>query len=186
MAATSAFLPASAPSSSMHSIVISVESMSMARSFRSAKHRPSSIQAWSMRRAAHKAAIPSFFIASTRRKACGARLRTARGFARSESASRSPGASPGPCTTRFTPPSRSELLQDVRHRLDALLPGGELGLDAQLLRPGEAGLAALAADVVDHLGGVERRVLHEMQLHRLVRGVDARPAERLRDHAHAM
>ena len=44
IAAISAFLPASSPSSSMHSIVISVESMSMASSFRSAKRRPSGTQ----------------------------------------------------------------------------------------------------------------------------------------------
>ena len=70
--AISVFLPAKSPSSSMHSMVMSVESMSIARSLRSAKRRPSGIQAWSMRRASHKGAIPSLRIACVRRYAPGA------------------------------------------------------------------------------------------------------------------
>src|SRR5580765_9057212 len=76
--------------------------------------------------------------------------------------------------------SHGELLQDVLHRGGALLPGGELGVDAQLLGAGEAGMATLLADEVDRLGAVERRVLHELELHRLVGGVDPRHAERPR------
>src|SRR3977135_4427606 len=70
--------------------------------------------------------------------------------------------------------SGGELLEDVAHRLGALLPGGKLGVDAQAVGAGEARAAAFAPDEIDHLGAVERRVLDELQLHRLVRRVDAR------------
>src|ERR1043166_1650917 len=80
--------------------------------------------------------------------------------------------------------SGGELLQDVLHRRGALLPGRQLGLDAQLLGAGEAGVAAFLADEVDHLGAVERRVLDELELHRLVRDIDPRHAERPRGDAH--
>src|SRR5688572_26581227 len=65
------------------------------------------------------------------------------------------------------PISGGELLQDVARGGRALLPGRELGLDAQLLRAGEACVATLFADEVDDLPAVERRILDELQLHRL-------------------
>src|SRR3954470_11094135 len=73
--------------------------------------------------------------------------------------------------------SRGELPEDVLHRGGALLPGRQLGIDAQLLGTGEAGMAALLADELDDLGAVERRVLHELELHRLVGDVDASHAQ---------
>src|SRR5947209_1929330 len=91
-----------------------------------------------------------------------------------------PRSSPGP----GRPDSRRELQQDVLHRLGALLPDGELGVDAQAVGTGEARGAALLADELDHLTAVERRVLDELELHRLVRGVDARDAERPGGEAH--
>src|SRR2546423_6969048 len=80
--------------------------------------------------------------------------------------------------------SGGELKEDVLHRLGALLPGGQLGIDAQALRAREARGAAFLADELEHLAAVERRIFHELQLHRLVRGVDARDAERPRGEAY--
>jgi len=51
---------------------------------------------------------------------------------------------------------------------------GSLTSTRRRSRAGEARGAAFLADEVEHLGGVERRVFHELQLHRLVRGIDAR------------
>src|SRR4051812_22376081 len=79
---------------------------------------------------------------------------------------------------------RSQLQQDVLHRLRTLLPRWELGVDAQPVGAGEAGGAAFLADELDHLAAVDRRVLHELELPRLVRGVDARDAERPRGEPH--
>src|SRR5260221_3041582 len=59
----------------------------------------------------------------------------------------------GPWTTRFNQSSR-ELKEDVLHRLGALLPGGQLGVDAQPVGTGEAGAAAFLADEVDHLAAL--------------------------------
>src|SRR6478609_3452218 len=81
-------------------------------------------------------------------------------------------------TTRFTPLSCSELQQDVLHRLGAFLPGGQLGVHAQAIGTGEAGAFSFLLDERDDLAAVDRRILHELQLHRLVRGVDASDAER--------
>src|SRR5690242_19441752 len=72
----------------------------------------------------------------------------------------------GPCATRFM--LGGELQQDILHRLRALRPGRNLGLDAQPLRAGEPRGAAFLADEIDHLAAVERRVLDELELHRLV------------------
>src|SRR5918992_4981554 len=84
------------------------------------------------------------------------------------------------------PVSRGELLEDVLHRRGALLPGGELGVDPQLLGAGEPRVAALLADEVDDLAAIKRRVLHELQLHRVVRRVHARDTKRPRGDAHHM
>src|SRR5438105_10392680 len=46
--------------------------------------------------------------------------------------------------------SGGELQQDVLHRLGALLPGRQLGVDAQAVGAGEARGAALLADELDH------------------------------------
>src|SRR3954470_1577433 len=89
----------------------------------------------------------------------------------------------GPWTTRFNESSR-ELKEDVLHRLGALLPDGKLGVDPQAVGTGEAGAAALLANEVDYLAAVDRRVLHELQLHRFVRGIDAQDAERPRRQPH--
>ena len=61
---------------------------------------------------------------------------------------------------------------------------GSLASTRSFSGPARRACAALLADEVDHLGAVDRRVLHELQLHRLVRGVDARHAERPRGDAH--
>src|SRR6267143_7100091 len=79
--------------------------------------------------------------------------------------------------------SRGELVQDLFHRLRALGPRRQLGLDADALRTDEARVASPAHEL-DHLGAVERRVLHELQLHGLVGRVDARNAERPRGDAY--
>src|SRR5207302_11216319 len=60
----------------------------------------------------------------------------------------------------------------------------QLGLDAQAIGTGEASGAAFLADEVDHLAAVERRVLDELQLHRLVRHIDTRDAKGPRGEAH--
>src|SRR3954453_18190522 len=99
-----------------------------------------------------------------------------------------PGAGRSPAKGRIRDMAYSlsggKLPEDVLHRGGALLPGGQLGVDAKLLGTGEAGMAALLADEIDHLGAVERRVLHELELHRLVGDVDARHAQRPRGDAH--
>src|SRR5216684_5592639 len=79
--------------------------------------------------------------------------------------------------------SRGELVQDLFHRLRALGPRRQLGLDADALRADEARVAS-AAHELDHLSAVERRVLHELQLYGLVGRVDARNAERPRRDAY--
>src|SRR5467141_3258112 len=79
--------------------------------------------------------------------------------------------------------SRGELVQDLFHRLRALGPRRQLGLDADAFRTDEARVAP-AAHELDHLAAVERRVLHELQLHGLVGRVDARNAERPRRDAY--
>src|SRR5689334_20849232 len=93
-------------------------------------------------------------------------------------------ARPGSLITTLTPNSRGELAQELAHGLGALLPRGELRVDAQLVGAGEAGAAALLLDEGDDLRAVERRILDELQLHRFVRRVDARHAERPRGDAH--
>src|SRR3954447_25360598 len=99
-----------------------------------------------------------------------------------------PGAGRSPAKGRISDMAYSlsggKLPEDVLHRGGALLPGGQLGVDAQLLWTGEAGMATLLADELDDLRAVERRVLHELELHRLVGNVDARHAQRPRGDAH--
>src|SRR4051812_13775995 len=78
--------------------------------------------------------------------------------------------------------SCGELLQDVFHSLRALLPGGQLRFHTQALRPGEARIAA-GANEVDDLCAVYRRILDELELDGLVRGVDAGDSQRPRRNA---
>src|SRR5581483_2615832 len=65
----------------------------------------------------------------------------------------------GPWATRFT--LGGELPQDVLHRLRALVPGGDLRLDAQPIGSCETRRATLLADELDHLAAVQWRVLDE-------------------------
>src|SRR5437879_8949455 len=67
--------------------------------------------------------------------------------------------------------SRGERVQDLFHGLRTLGPRRQLGLDADAFRTDEARVAP-AAHELDHLGAVERRVFHELQLHGLVGRVD--------------
>src|SRR5258706_8422462 len=99
----------------------------------------------------------------------------------------------GPWPIRFTvlnekngvcPHLSGELQQDVPHRLRALLPGGQLDVDAQAVRPGEARGAAFLADEVEHLAAVERRAPSERVRPRPPRGIHAADAHRAPPAAH--
>ena len=74
-------------------------------------------------------------------------------------------------------------MEDFFHGLRALGPRRQLGLDADAFRTDEARVASPAHEL-DHLRAVERRVLHELQLHGLVGRVDARDTERPRGDAY--
>src|SRR4051812_50030993 len=91
-----------------------------------------------------------------------------------------PGAGRSPAKGRIRDMAYSlsggKLPEDVLHRGGALLPGGQLGVDAKFLRTGKAGMAALLADELDDLRAVERRGLHELGPHPPAGGVGARPA----------
>src|SRR2546423_12213237 len=130
-----------------------------------------------MLRASQKAAMASLFSAPRRRNAVVLICSSREAFAMEAIASASFRATTGPWMTRFIG-SRGELLEDVLDGGGALLPGGKLGIDAQLFGAGEPRVAALLADELDHLGGVERRGLGEIKLHRLLRGGAPRDPQR--------
>src|SRR5437764_7736804 len=110
-----------------------------------------------MLRASQNAAMASSFLACLSRNAPLAMGSTPEALAMAATVSTSLPCRPGAWMTRFIAGSRGELLEDVPDGGGALLPGGKLGVDAQLLRAGEPGVAAVLADELDHLGGIERR-----------------------------
>src|SRR5262245_30094573 len=136
-----------------------------------------------MRLASHSFATESWRLAPLSLNACREICSMEAGLAPSATASTSVRARVGHCRTSFMRRSCCQLLEDVLHRLPALLPGRHLHLDAQLVLPGQSGALALL-DEGDDLLPVDRRVFHELQLQRLMGGVDARHAERARGDAY--
>ena len=107
IAAISALRPAASPSSSMHSIVIRVESMSIATSRRSARRSSPGIQAQSIARAAHHLPTSARFEAPRRRNAASPIGSSEEAEARREISCALSGVAPGPCTTRIMPRARA-------------------------------------------------------------------------------